>query len=134
MPEADAVELQDDDIVYRRYFRRKKHIPSTAFCKPRSNPSEPDPEISVDLARLTTPEKTLQNGPNGMKIAVLKVGEIKRLGFTIRPQHDDDNDNEAHCVICGVQTLDHCDLLTEIAIPLEEYEKQNQLPNIVQGE
>lgn len=111
-PADDPNELRDDDELYRRFLPTKKKnvVPSSAFTKPRT--SDPDPEISVDLARETTPEKCLEAGlPTRFKLGILRVGTVRELGFTVR--RDPTPDNPAHCLIEGVQTDDDCDRLAE---------------------
>jgi|SRR5579862_4088212 len=109
----DPDDLRDEDELYRRFLPTKKkgRVPSTTYTtRPTGNP---DPEISVDLARETTPEKTLEAGkPTHFKLGILRVGEVRELGFTVR--RDPKPDNPAHCVIEGAKTLDDCDRLAEI--------------------
>src|SRR5579872_2714304 len=89
-------EIHNDDELFRRFLPRKKAaVPLTAFTKPRT--TDPDPEISVDLARLTTPEDCLAHGPANFRIGVLKVGEVRALGFEIRSAPEPNN--PAHCLI-----------------------------------
>lgn len=74
---------------------------------------QPDPSISVDLARLTTPEETRWRARNP---AVAGVGELLAsvplgLGFTVR--HAPVEDNPAHCLVEGPTTKDLCQLLAD---------------------
>ncbi len=111
----DPNALSDDDELYRRFLpvKKKNVVPSTAFMKPRTR--EPDPEISVDLARETTPESVLEAGkPTHFKLGVLRVGTVRALGFIVR--RDPMPDNPAHCLIEGAHTEDDCDRLAEHAV------------------
>ena len=111
-PAHDLEDLRDDDELYRRFLPPKKKgvVPVTAYTAPRT--SNPDPEISVDLARETTAEKCLEAGmPTHFKLGVLRVGVVRELGFTVR--RDKKPGNDAHCVIEGVKTLDDCERLAE---------------------
>lgn len=112
----DAVQITDDDLLYRRFYyksiRRDGRITAAAYIQSRTN--TPDPEISVDLARLTTPEKTLAAAPPGgiFGLGVLKVGDVRRLGFTVH--YNPSRENTAHCIIVGAKTEADCDRLAEI--------------------
>ncbi len=116
--EYDVEPIRDDDLLYRRFhptsLRLDGTVDSSAFTK--HNSGEPDPEISVDLARKTTPEKTLAAVPprlvNVLGLAVLKAGDVRRLGFTVR--HDPKPKNGAHSLIEGVKTEVDCYLLAQI--------------------
>jgi hypothetical protein len=57
--------------------------------------------ISVDLARLSTPEESLGRVPTdrGFGLGQLSVGKIRGLGLDIEP--DPLVDNQAHCHIVG---------------------------------
>jgi hypothetical protein len=114
-------EISDDEILYRclfpYYVKDDGTVSSSAYMQ--SKPKIPDPEISVDLASLTTPERTLV-GHSGFALGALKAGEIRKLGFTVR--RDPTPDNQAHCIIEGVKTKEDCKHLAEItsALPLSE--------------
>ena len=60
----------------------------------------PDPQISVDLARLTTPQATLVRAPRpGFGLGVLVARDPRSLGLTVR--HHPLPDNAAHSLIEG---------------------------------
>lgn len=107
-------EIGDDDLLYRRLIpwgvTPDGTLSSAIYM--RSKPRRPDPEISVDLATLTTPEQTLDAGPPGFGLGVLKVSEVRKLGFTVRRAPS--RDNPAHCIIEGVETKGDCDRLARI--------------------
>lgn len=110
--------IRDDDLLYRRFHPTSLRLDGTidfsAFTK--HNSGELDPEISVDLARKTTPEGTLAAVPprlvNVLGLGVLKAGDVRRLGFTVR--HDPKPKNRAHSLIEGAKTEADCYLLAEI--------------------
>jgi hypothetical protein len=109
------VQISDDDLLYRRFhytaLRPDGSIVGAAYTKPKS--AIADPEISVDLARLTSPEKTLKAGRLPVfGLGELKVGDVRKLGFTVRSQPIEEN--PAHCIIEGVKTEEDCDRLAEI--------------------
>jgi len=110
----NAQEISDDDLLYRRFYhkscRRDGRLTLATYTLPKS--SIPDPEISVDLERLTTSEETLAKAPGGFGLGVLSAGDVRRLGFTVRYQPLPDNN--AHCIIEGVKTEEDCDRLAEV--------------------
>jgi hypothetical protein len=121
-------EISDDDLLYRRLAPQGVEPDGTlnnAIFMKSKPPNEPDPEISVDLARLTTPEKTLAAAPPalGLGLGQLKVGDVRKLGFTV--SRAPSKKNPAHCVIIGLKTSDDYDRLTEITTPVI-YPKQRQ--------
>lgn len=74
---------------------------------------EPDPTISVDLARLSTPETTRLRAPRPERFG---VGEISasvplRLGLAVR--HDPTSENPAHSLIEGATTRAICQTLAD---------------------
>ena len=74
---------------------------------------KPDSSLSVDLARLTTPEDTLHrvtvSGVWG--VAELKAAKPRELGFSVK--HNPSVGNYAHTLIEGDNNMDKCDLLAE---------------------
>jgi hypothetical protein len=110
----DVVEIDDDDELYRRivhYFVLDDgRISSSAFKDRRG---KPDRSISVDLARLTTPEACLARAPNpSFQLGVLVAGGPRSLGFEVR--HDPLPDNAAHALIEGQNTPEKCRRLAEM--------------------
>lgn len=97
----ETVEIDDRDEVYRRlavsgHFYSDGSVNSNAY---KLN-GKPDPEISVDLARLSTPQESLSRAQQaGFRLGVLRVAELRALGLTVR--HDPTPENPAHCVIEG---------------------------------
>jgi hypothetical protein len=109
-PPDDDDEVRPDDLLYRRFFPKKGRIRPTAYTLPRSE--TPDPELSVELARLTTPEEVLRDQPAGMKIGVLRVRDVvEKLHLRVRR---DDQGGPAHCIIEGVDSMDLCDQLADL--------------------
>jgi hypothetical protein len=89
------VQIQDDDELLRRLAPdhvSEGHANSLAFSKKFPY------EISVNLSRMTTIEKTLEEKPH-FGIGRLNVGVVRRLGLTV--QHAPVKGNEAHCLIKG---------------------------------
>jgi hypothetical protein len=108
-----TVQISDDDLLYRRFYyksvRRDGSITPAAYTLPRT--TIPDPEISVDLARLTTPARTLGAVDKSVfGLGELKAGDVRKLGFTIRYQPIEENraqgieENPAHCIANETRT------------------------------
>lgn len=101
-----------DDLLYRRFFqyyiKSSGEVSSAAF---KDKKGRPDPELSVDLARLTTPERCLSLGQPGMRLGQLKAAVPLSLGLSI--VHSPVADNYAHCLMIGNPTKQICRLLAE---------------------
>lgn len=105
MPEP-RVEIEDDDDLFRRiapdFLLPDGTITSAAF-KLRG---QPDPNISVDLARLTSPAASLAPVQGrGFRLGVLKAHAPRVLG--LRVDHDPQKGNPAHSLILGASTKAH---------------------------
>jgi DNA-directed RNA polymerase subunit L len=113
--ENDTEQISDDDLLYRRFhrtnLRRDGGITYAAYMQ--RNPTMPDPEISVNLASRTTPEETLAAAALPIfGLGMLRVGDVRRLGFTVR--YKPTRNNIAHCIIEGAKTETDCARLAEI--------------------
>lgn len=123
--------IADDDWLYRRLGvhnirQADGSIHYNAFLRnsdPRGKKKEPDPDVSVDLARLTTPEHSLivADRPN-MGIGALTAGFPRALApGQIEVVHTpdeapEDRPNPAHSSIKaneGEGALDRCQLMAE---------------------
>ena len=107
---AETEEIADDDELYRRlapgHVDPDGSVNSAAF-KVRGRP---DLHISVDLARLTTPEVALARAPrSGFGLGVLVARVPRSLGFSVR--RDPLTDNGAHALIEGNNDKVKCRLL-----------------------
>ncbi|MGH2559591.1 MAG: hypothetical protein ACRDJH_11045 [Thermomicrobiales bacterium] len=94
---AVEVAIGDDDELLRRLAPdhvTKGAVNSLAF----SGRSHEANEISVDLRRLTTEERTLASRPS-FGLGVLQVGDVRAMGLEI--VHDPVEGNDAHCLIVG---------------------------------
>ncbi len=113
--EIEIIDIRDDDLLYRRipgrHFQLDRRIDFATYF--RSKSATPDPEISVNLAHLTTPEETLAAAPSpDFGLGELTAGEVRALGFTVR--HQPTKKNRAHCLIEGVKTETDCAELRDI--------------------
>src|SRR5688572_20724842 len=87
--------ITDADSLYRRlainHFRSDGTINRTAFMRnsvPPNKGKEPDPEVSVDLARLTTPPNSPAGslataGRPNQGIAAIRAGFPRSLGLDV---------------------------------------------------
>jgi hypothetical protein len=105
-------EIADNGQLYRRlvsfHINPDGTINSAAF-KLRG---KPDPSLSVDLARLSTPEETASRaGMPGFGVGVLEASGPRSIGFQVR--HDPLPDNPAHSLIEGENTKQKCRRLAE---------------------
>lgn len=114
--ESDTEQIDDDELLYRRFhpqnLRRDGRISYALYMRRKPPPPIPDPEISVDLARQTMPEKTLAAAQPIFGLGILRVGDVRRLGFIVRYQPS--RNNRAHCIIEGAKTETDCARLAEI--------------------
>jgi hypothetical protein len=86
---------------------------------------EPDPAVSVDLARLTTPEETRLRAPRPERFGIGALPARIPIELGLRVRHDPLPDNPAHCLIEGATTRAICQSLADdttivIALPLGE--------------
>lgn len=130
------VTIADSDELYRRFaanhLRRDGTLAPTAFMKGSTSKGNgvPDPQISVDLAKLTTPEQSLrcagrvdepEGRPNlGIAVVVARIPRGPDLSLSVRhaPQAagPETKENFAHSLIegnVGEQALAKCDRLAE---------------------
>ena len=105
--------IGDDEALYRRLVRfhinADGSVNSAAF---KMRGDKPDPEISVDWSRLSTPEETLKrSGRPGLGVGSLQAGTPRTLGLSVchRPLPD----NPAHSVIIGCSTKAQCRQLAD---------------------
>jgi hypothetical protein len=127
-----VVAITPDTVLYRRLaashvypddhrkVEKRGKVNSTAFKYDR----EPQQEISVEIAAMTTIEECANRGKyagRGHGVGALTVRDVERLGLRVR--HDpvrgdpDRMDTEAHAVIVregGPITMDDCDRLASI--------------------
>jgi hypothetical protein len=119
--------IADDDWLYRRlalnHIRSDGTVNRTAFMRnsvPPGKGKEPDPEVSVDLARLTvspnSPAATLATaGKPNQGIAAIQAGFPRQLGLDVihAPIMDPPElRNPAHGLILGnasEQAMELCD-------------------------
>ncbi|MBA2447639.1 MAG: hypothetical protein H0V51_06395 [Chloroflexi bacterium] len=101
----DRVEVRREDFLYRRlapsHVKPDGVVSSTAFMYS----GVPMSEVSVDLARLTTPFECLARERRpGWRLGELRAAVPLDLDLTVRhdPKHDPDSDNPAHCLIVGL--------------------------------
>ena len=104
-------QIDDDDELYRRiaphFFKQDGSISSSAY---KVN-GRPDKEISVNLAYLTTIDKTLQDRPTfGIGSLIARYPREIELEVVHDPIYPD---NKAHSLIKGAHTNEHCSRLAK---------------------
>jgi hypothetical protein len=124
----EAEEIADADWLYRRLAihnirRSDGSVHYNAFLRnsdPRGRKKEPDPDLSVDLARLTTPEQSLAvAGKPDQGIGAIQAGFPRDLGLEVvhTPIREPRKlRNLAHSSIRGNEgegALDRCHLMAD---------------------
>jgi hypothetical protein len=108
----DLEVIEDTDDLYRRvvpyYIKKDGSISSAAFMKDRGK--IPDNEISVEIARLASPEEcATRYGDRGFRVVALTAGSARSLGFDVR--HDPLPDCYPHALIFGENSRERCQRL-----------------------
>lgn len=105
-------EVSDDDGLYRRLAPHNftdDAVNSSAYKRSRK---EYDRSISVDVARLVeSPEVALGTRPK-FGLGLLRAGDVRALGFTVR--HQPVPGNDAHALIEGPNSKELADRLARI--------------------
>jgi hypothetical protein len=116
-----SVRITDEDDLYRRFYvdhidMDTGRINSGAFKKR----GKPDPAASVDLARLSTPEITLERSRRddlGVGVLSAKVPIDLELPVVHKPLPDLTLprlcDVDPHCEILNISTKTHCRQLAD---------------------
>jgi hypothetical protein len=108
-----AVERIDDhDELYRRilhyHLRPDGSVSSAAFM---TRSKKPDPDCSVHLARITSPEESLRLGLPGQGVVVLYALVPRSIGLSVR--HDPQPGDRGHCLIQGLSLKEQCAKLAD---------------------
>ncbi|NOT58687.1 MAG: hypothetical protein HOP19_00510 [Acidobacteria bacterium] len=105
------VTINDDDLLYRRLHHTRVYEDGSVKSIAYMFNSRPDPEVSVDLARLTTPEEAAGRGKPGTGLGEIVTSVPRALGFQVeyRPLPE----NPAHSQIEGHNTKALCKQLAE---------------------
>ncbi|MCL1469766.1 hypothetical protein [Argonema antarcticum] len=114
---AELEEIADNDRLYRRLSINSHINPKTGKVSSAAfkRNKKPENSISVDLARLTTPQETLDrvgDRKNHFVLGVLVAGDARSIGFSVR--HDPIlPENPAHSLIEGQNDGEKCSRLAE---------------------
>jgi len=106
--------IDDGDALHRRLSLESVtagQVNSAAFV----TNGRPDNQISVDLARLTTPEQTLRDRRH-FGIGAILAGTVRQLGF--EALHAPLEANSAHALIRGENSKAKCRQLAEHTVVL----------------
>ena len=109
-PLPEVVDVDDSDDLYRRIAPAHVNPDGTVNSGAYKYGGKFASSISVDLARLTTPEDTLRYRPT-FGLGSLEARVPRGLGLTVR--HAPGNDLSAHCLIEGQTTKAICRQLAE---------------------
>lgn len=105
------VAIQDDDLLYRRLHHTQIYEDGRVKSIAYMFDSKPEPEASVDLARLTTPEESAGRGKPGAGLGEIVTRVPRDSGFTV--EHRPLPENPAHSQIEGQNTKALCLKLAE---------------------
>ena len=123
--------IEDDDWLYRRlalnHLRSDGTVNRTAFMRnsvPPNKGKEPDPQVSVDLARLTTPPNSPAGslaaaGRPNQGIGAIQAGFPRSLELDVLHDpvlHPPEMANRAHSLIqgnIGERAMELCELMAE---------------------
>jgi hypothetical protein len=109
----EPAEISDDEILFRRLAPDHLYPDGTTNSNAYKCRGKPDPEISVDLARLTRESDALARaGRPGFHLGVLRVRDVRALGLVVR--HAPTPENPSHGVIEGNSSKAMCRQLAEI--------------------
>jgi hypothetical protein len=118
---AEPITATDD--LYRRLVPNGHVAPDgktvlwTAFLRrklPGERHARPDPQLSVNLARLTTPEATVAAARPGFGVGSFSASVPIRMGLSVR--HDPQPDNYAHSLVEGLATEEQCQDLADATV------------------
>jgi hypothetical protein len=113
----DPLEIADDDQLYRRLALAQVNPDGSVNSGAYKLRGKPDSNISVDLARLSTPEESRARSPRAEDgLGMLVAGPVRALGFLVR--HDPLPDNNAHSLIEGPNDRVKSRLLAEMTVLL----------------
>jgi len=126
--------IEDSDSLFRRLhvacFKKNGSLTSATF---KLN-GFPENDISVDLARLTTPGESVNRaGKPGFRLGTLQARGPRQLGFDVvhDPQRFPDTserDNESHTLITGENTSEHCRELAKLVTVVEGIQSEGAQP------
>lgn len=110
-----AEAIEDDDLLFRR-IAPSQMLGDTVLPSAFKLGGKPDPSVSVDLARLTTPAISLNRGKPGKvgyALGAFEAAIPMRLGLVV--VHAPSRSNSSHCVIEGGNTKATCRELAKAA-------------------
>lgn len=127
----EVEEIADDDQLYRRLVSFHINPDGTVNSAAFKLRGKPDPSLSVDLARLSTPQETAsRTGGAGFGVGALEASDPRSISFQVR--HDPLSDshypnnpllnNPAHSLIEGENNKQRCRLLAQFTTVIIEPE------------
>lgn len=109
--------IDDEDELFRRLLGFHINPDGTVNSAAYKLRGKPDPSVSVDLARLTTPKETVSRGGlEGVGLGQISASVPRRpeLGFNVF--HAPEPDNNAHSLVEGENSKAKCRLLAEATV------------------
>jgi hypothetical protein len=118
-------QIGDDESLFRRiprvYFKSDGSISEKVFMRnagPRGTKKEPDPEISTDWARYSSPEESRSRAvrPSENGVGSISAGFPRHLGLLVQHTPDHERRNRAHATIFnnrGLTSKQRCRELTD---------------------
>ena len=127
--ELEILEIGPDDQLWRRISRDKLDkvgaVTKRAFILPDKEEYEPDPRVSVYLAKISDRDQ-VKVSPGTQKaqgLGELIAGPVRNADTdppnTFKVYHDPNREypiNTAHSIIEGSTTLTHCEILARLTI------------------
>jgi hypothetical protein len=110
------IELGEQDELYKRLAPPLCDRAGNATSGVYKVNGKPDPQPSVDLARLTTLADVLARGKPGFGVGVITVKAVKSVGFQV--VHMPENGNDAHCILVGENSIEKARALAAQTITL----------------
>jgi hypothetical protein len=105
----DSPRFSKDDLLYRRLA--PDHADDFVANSGAYSGNGGLPEVSVNLARMTTPDETLK-GRSHFGLGELRYGDVVAAGFSV--VWDPVEDNDAHCLIKGEATKANSRILAKL--------------------
>lgn len=119
------VTIHDDDLLYRRLHHTQIYEDGRVKSIAYMFDNKPEPEASVDLARLTTPEESAGRGKPGSGVGEIVTRVPRGLEFMV--EHRPLPENPAHSQIEGLNTKALCLKLAEATRVIITPQKNQQV-------
>lgn len=109
----EFLEIADEDDLFRRLIPTSVKQGVVLASAYYGRGMVPDPAISVNIARLSSPAATLVGGRLGSGVGVLKALVPRAIGLEVVHAPDRERGNDAHALIVGATEKQHCRILAQ---------------------